>query len=138
MTARLHEIDNLRSEFERRLEEKDNMIRNLQDRIQSYLYDRNGEPWTKVQRPQVSQQADQNSHVHETGKQTQSLRPEIKQTQQKTLKKSAVNFVDETGKQTQSLRPEIIQTQQKTLKKSAVNIVDETGKQTQSLRPEIK
>jgi hypothetical protein len=114
------------------------MIRNLQDRIQSYLYDRNGEPWTKVQRPQVSQQADQNSHVHETGKQTQSLRPEIKQTQQKTLKKSAVNFVDETGKQTQSLRPEIIQTQQKTLKKSAVNIVDETGKQTQSLRPEIK
>jgi hypothetical protein len=51
MTARLHEIDNLRSEFERRLEEKDNMIRNLQDRIQSYLYDRNGEPWTKVQRP---------------------------------------------------------------------------------------
>jgi len=72
MTARLHEIDNLRAEFERRLEEKDNVIRNLQDRIQSYLYDSNGEPWTKVQRPQVSQQADQNSHVHETGKQTNS------------------------------------------------------------------
>jgi hypothetical protein len=48
-------------------------------------------------------------------KQTQSLRPEIKQTQQKTLTKSSVNIVDETGKQTQSLRPEIKQTQQKTL-----------------------
>lgn len=55
MTARLHEIDNLRALFERRLEEKDNVIRNLQDRIQSYLYDSNGEPWTKVQRPLVSQ-----------------------------------------------------------------------------------
>jgi len=31
MTASLYEIDNLRYEFERRLEEKDNMIRNLQD-----------------------------------------------------------------------------------------------------------
>ena len=37
MTVSLHEIDSLRSEFERRLEEKDNMIRNLQDRIESYL-----------------------------------------------------------------------------------------------------
>ncbi|VDI57496.1 Hypothetical predicted protein [Mytilus galloprovincialis] len=44
----LKESLNLKSDFEERIQEKDCMIKNLQDRIQSFLYDKNGEPWGKV------------------------------------------------------------------------------------------
>lgn len=38
----------IHKEFQKRIEDRDKTIINLQDRIQSYLYDKEGEPWSKV------------------------------------------------------------------------------------------
>jgi hypothetical protein len=40
--------DSLKETYEVRLKDKDNTIQNLQDHIQSYLYDVQGGPWSKV------------------------------------------------------------------------------------------
>lgn len=41
-------LDNLKQDYESKLKEKDKQSSDLQDRIQSYLYDLNGEPWGKI------------------------------------------------------------------------------------------
>ncbi|CAG2254576.1 unnamed protein product [Mytilus edulis] len=46
--------DNLKMTFKERIDDKDKTIHNLQERIQSFLYDRDGEPWKK-QTKRVSQ-----------------------------------------------------------------------------------
>ncbi|CAG2244037.1 unnamed protein product [Mytilus edulis] len=46
--------DNLKMTFKERTDDKDKTIHNLQERIQSFLYDRDGEPWKK-QTKRVSQ-----------------------------------------------------------------------------------
>jgi hypothetical protein len=38
-------LDNIKQDYEIRIKEKDKQTSDLQDRIQSYLYDLNGEPW---------------------------------------------------------------------------------------------
>jgi hypothetical protein len=48
-------IDNLKQDYEIRIKEKDKQTSDLQDRIQSYLYDLNGEPWGKI----ISKQQEQ-------------------------------------------------------------------------------
>ena len=41
-------LDNIKQDYEIRIKEKDKQTSDLQDRIQSYLYDLNGEPWGKI------------------------------------------------------------------------------------------
>ena len=49
--------EEIKSDLKARLDEKDVVIQDLQDRIQTYLYDCHGEPWNKVQnynKPSIS------------------------------------------------------------------------------------
>lgn len=48
-------LDNIKQDYEIRIKEKDKQTSDLQDRIQSYLYDLNGEPWGKI----ISKQQEQ-------------------------------------------------------------------------------
>ena len=41
-------LDNIKQDYEIRIKEKDKQTSDLQDRMQSYLYDLNGEPWGKI------------------------------------------------------------------------------------------
>ena len=42
-------ISQLRAHYDRQLADKDKQIDNLQDRLQNYMYDSNGNPWNKVE-----------------------------------------------------------------------------------------
>jgi hypothetical protein len=42
-------ISQLRAHYDRQFAEKDKQIDNLQDRLQNYMYDSNGNPWNKVE-----------------------------------------------------------------------------------------
>ena len=48
-------LDNLKQDYEIRIKEKDKQTSDLQDRMQSYLYDLNSEPWGKI----ISKQQEQ-------------------------------------------------------------------------------
>ncbi|CAC5387788.1 unnamed protein product [Mytilus coruscus] len=94
---------NLKSDFEKRIQEKDCMIKNLQDRIQSFLYDINGEPWGKVnQKPKdMSSKSDNTGdnvslHINENNLLTEELN---------NLDPEASNQSDLQVKSTETTRP---------------------------------
>ena len=55
-------LENLKQDYEIRIKEKDKQTSDLQDHIQSYLYDLNDELWGKIISKQQEQEAKMGKH----------------------------------------------------------------------------